>query len=62
MKTYARIEKNIVKELFSTEGKITKLFHPDMQWVDITSSGVKIAEGWNYINDTFIPGRKINII
>ncbi|AVG74498.1 MULTISPECIES: hypothetical protein [Pantoea] len=62
MKTYVRIEKNIVKELFSTEEKITKLFHPDMHWVDITASGVKISEGWNYINNTFIPEKKTNIL
>lgn len=62
MKTYARIEKNIVKELFSTEEKITKIFHSDMQWVDITASGMKISEGCNYIKNTFIPEKKTNIL
>ncbi|MCU0119542.1 hypothetical protein N8H74_14850 [Pseudomonas sp. B2M1-30] len=36
MKTYARIVENTVVELFSTEGNISEMFHPDLLWVDIT--------------------------
>ncbi|EJM65573.1 hypothetical protein PMI30_03161 [Pseudomonas sp. GM50] len=36
MRTYARIVKNTVVELFSTEGNMAEMFHPDLLWVDIT--------------------------
>ncbi|WP_025110825.1 hypothetical protein [Pseudomonas sp. H1h] len=36
MKTYARIVNNTVVELFSTEGNMAEMFHPDLLWVDIT--------------------------
>ncbi|VVN07607.1 hypothetical protein [Pseudomonas fluorescens] len=36
MKTYARITHNTVVELFSTNGNMAEMFHPDLLWVDIT--------------------------
>jgi hypothetical protein len=36
MKTYARIVNNTVVELFSTDGNMAEMFHPDLIWVDIT--------------------------
>lgn len=36
MRTYARIIKSTVVELFSTEGNMAEMFHPDLLWVDIT--------------------------
>lgn len=36
MKTYARIHENTVVELFSTEGNMVEMFHPDLLWADIT--------------------------
>ncbi|MBV4486923.1 hypothetical protein HU727_015115 [Pseudomonas sp. SWRI153] len=36
MKSYARIVDNVVVELFSTEGNMAEMFHPDLVWVDIT--------------------------
>lgn len=36
MKTYARIVNNTVIELFSTEGNMVDMFHPDLLWTDIT--------------------------
>lgn len=36
MKTYARVVKNVVVEIFSTEGNMAEMFHPDLLWVDIT--------------------------
>lgn len=34
MKTYARIQGGVVVELFSTDGDITQMFHPDLVWVE----------------------------
>lgn len=45
MKTYARIENGVVVELLATDGDITKMFHPAMIWVDV-SSIAGITEGW----------------
>lgn len=36
MKTYARIVNSTVVELFSTEGNMAEMFHPDLLWIDIT--------------------------
>jgi hypothetical protein len=36
MNTYARIVNCTVVELFSTEGNMAEMFHPDLLWVDIT--------------------------
>ena len=36
MKTYARITQNTVVELFSTDGNMAEMFHPDLLWIDIT--------------------------
>ena len=36
MKTCARIVNCTVVELFSTEGNMAEMFHPDLLWVDIT--------------------------
>ncbi|WP_180699627.1 hypothetical protein [Pseudomonas crudilactis] len=36
MKTYARIVNDAVVELFSTDGNMAEMFHPDLLWVDIT--------------------------
>ncbi len=34
MKTYARIQDGVVAELFDTAGDISKMFHPDLIWVE----------------------------
>ncbi|VVP78055.1 hypothetical protein [Pseudomonas fluorescens] len=36
MKTYARIFNSTVVELFSTDGNMAEMFHPDLLWIDIT--------------------------
>jgi len=36
MRTYARIVNSTVIELFSTEGNMAEMFHPDLLWVDIS--------------------------
>lgn len=38
MKTYARIVNNTVVELFSTDGNMAEMFHPDLLWADITET------------------------
>lgn len=53
MKTYARIEADIVVELFETDGDISELFHPSLFWVEVTDPSGKI--GWRYEGDAFLP-------
>lgn len=36
MRTYARIVNDTVVELFSTDGNMVEMFHPDLLWNDIT--------------------------
>ncbi|MBC3270761.1 MULTISPECIES: hypothetical protein [unclassified Pseudomonas] len=36
MKTYARISSDTVVELFTTDGNMAEMFHPDLLWVDIS--------------------------
>jgi catalase (peroxidase I) len=37
MKIYARIDSGIVVEFFETDGDITQMFHPDMEWIDVSN-------------------------
>lgn len=46
MKTYARIVDGKVAELFQTADDITKMFHPDLVWTDVT--GKAVEPGWDY--------------
>ncbi|MBS6436793.1 MULTISPECIES: hypothetical protein [Pantoea] len=55
MKKYARIEKNTVQELFDTDRNIKEIFHPSMQWVDITEMKQQPSEDWRYDNEAFLP-------
>lgn len=50
MKRYARIDSGAVAELFSTDGDISEMFHPDLVWVEVPD-GVEI--GWGYENGKF---------
>ncbi|WP_160286407.1 hypothetical protein [Pseudomonas knackmussii] len=52
MKTYARIEAGAVAELFSTDGDIAEMFHPDLVWVEVPD-GVEVATGWTYEGGEF---------
>jgi hypothetical protein len=45
MKTYARINDGLVQEIFATDDDISKVFHPAMVWVDVTSIS-EIGVGW----------------
>lgn len=51
MKAYARIDGGIVAELFSTDGDITEMFHPDLVWVEVPNEAV--AVGWTYAAGKF---------
>ena len=44
MRTYARIHTGAVAELLSTDADITHLFHPSLQWVDVTGQHLEV--GW----------------
>lgn len=50
MKTYARIQEGHVAELFSTDGDITEMFHPDLHWVEAVAG---VAEGDVYSHGVF---------
>jgi hypothetical protein len=52
MKTYARIQNDVVAELFSTDADISQLFNPVLFWVDVTGQ-TAIAEGWRYDGASF---------
>lgn len=52
MKTYARIENGVVAELFQTDGDITTMFHPSLQWVDTGSAIPK--QGWSFASGSFL--------
>lgn len=49
MKTYARINEGVVVELLETDGDITKMFHPDLIWIEVTGSAS--------VGDHFFEGR-----
>ena len=38
MQTYARIQDGVVAELFTTDRDIATLFHPALQWVNVTDA------------------------
>ena len=44
MKTYARIGNNAVLELLATTANPSLLFHPTLQWVDVTAQpGIQVG-------------------
>lgn len=53
MKTYARIDGGNVAELFTTDGDISEMFHPSIQWVDVTNAAPAPAVGWGYSSGVF---------
>ena len=52
MKTYARIQDGRVAELFATDDDITKMFHRDITWVNV-SMVQDVAVGWGYDGQRF---------
>ena len=51
MKTYARINVGMVAELFNTDGDITKMFHPDLIFVEVTGD---VSVGDHFVDGRFI--------
>lgn len=52
MKTFARVEAGAVAELLTTNSDITKLFHPALHWVEVTSP---VHVGWLQQGSSFVP-------
>lgn len=52
MKLFARIDSAIVVELLSTDAPIAKLYHRDLQWVEVPT-GANAEIGWRYDGATF---------
>lgn len=46
MNTYARIYGGLVAELFSTDGDMATMFHPDLIWVNIDDMSPAPIVGW----------------
>lgn len=49
MKTYARISKGCVAELFCTEGDIGEMFHSSFVWVDVSGLDEFPEYGWEAV-------------
>jgi hypothetical protein len=47
MKTYARVADGQVVEVFSTDGDIARMFHPDLVWADISKTEPMPKLGWH---------------
>lgn len=54
MKNYARITEGVVVELFSTDGDISEMFHPDLVWVEVPN-GCSPQVGWTCNENVFSP-------
>jgi len=48
---YARVQDNIVAELFETDLDIKGLFHPDLIWVDVSAERDRPSCGWSAVAD-----------
>lgn len=51
--TYARIDKGVVVELFTTSGDIAEMFHPSLTWIDITAVSPQPQVGCSYAGGKF---------
>lgn len=54
MRTYARIQSNVVAELFTTSQDVSKLFHQNLLWIDVTASP-EVKVGWTCNGGQFEP-------
>ncbi|MEJ0020742.1 MAG: hypothetical protein WDN25_30170 [Acetobacteraceae bacterium] len=60
MPTYARIDGGVVVELFTpppafAATPIAELFHPDLQWVDVSALDPQPQPRWTYDGHSFAP-------
>jgi hypothetical protein len=53
MKTYARIQKAVVAEIVSTAADIKTLYHPGLEFLDVTVTVPQPAVGWLYVGGAF---------
>ncbi|TKK36413.1 tail fiber assembly protein [Pantoea agglomerans] len=53
MKTYARIENQLVAEIVSLNVKPEKLYHPSLVWVDITALSEQPDVNYHYSDGVF---------
>jgi hypothetical protein len=44
MKTFARIATGAVAEIITTDRNIATLFHPGLEWVDVTGKPVAVGD------------------
>ena len=54
MKTYARVEHGVVRELVETDQPIEDLFHPGLLWVDIQGMP-GVCPSWTVTQEGFSP-------
>lgn len=55
MKKYARIYGGLVVEFFETADDISKMFHPDFVWIEVTGMQPMPQEQWRYDGERFTP-------
>lgn len=48
MTTYARLADGVVYELLTTDGDITEMFPPGMEWIALGEEDSDVAQGWVY--------------
>ncbi|MFJ5159433.1 tail fiber assembly protein [Pantoea sp. NPDC088449] len=53
MARYARINENLVAEIFETDNDISEMFHPDIVWVDVSKLSPAPEVGWSYSDSEF---------
>lgn len=53
MKTYIRIQNGICFEAVSTDLDIATIYHPSLEWIDITDITPTPSVGWTYSNGVF---------
>jgi hypothetical protein len=54
LQTYARIQNGVIVELFVTDRDIRSLFHPDLQWINVTDA-TGAQPGWRHDGSGFSP-------
>ena len=58
MRTYARIQSDVVAELFTTSHDMSGLFHQHLLWIDVTASP-EVQVGWIYDGSRFEPSTQV---
>ena len=53
MALYARIENDLVAEIFETDGDMKEMFPESFIWVDVTEEKAKPEYGWSYLKGKF---------